>query len=139
MITVLNSQSRYKINPRRFKSILEKLARRYGLGAPEVSLSFVGRGRIRTLNRRYLKKDKPTDVLSFPLGEKAADGKHYLGDIIIAPEMARRQRRKKGFSLERELEILAVHGFLHLIGYDHSAGIEEEEAKVQKTLLMWKS
>lgn len=139
MITVLNSQSRYKINQRRFKSILEKLARRYGLGAPEVSLSFVGRGRIQTLNRRYLKKDKPTDVLSFPLGEKAADGKRYLGDIVIAPEMARRQSRDKGFSLERELEILAVHGFLHLLGYDHSAGIEEEEAKVQKTLLMWKS
>jgi probable rRNA maturation factor len=139
VITVLNSQSRYKINQRRFKSILEKLARRYGLGAPEVSLSFVGRGRIQTLNRRYLKKDKPTDVLSFPLGEKAADGKRYLGDIVIAPEMARRQSRDKGFSLERELEILAVHGFLHLLGYDHSAGIEEEEAKVQKTLLMWKS
>jgi probable rRNA maturation factor len=135
VITVLNGQSRYKINRGRLKILLEKLARRYGLKDAEVSLSFVGRGRIRTLNRRYLKKDKPTDVLSFPLGEKAADGKHYLGDIVIAPEMAWRQGRKEGFSLERELERLAVHGFLHLLGYDHAAGIEDEEARVQKTLL----
>lgn len=132
MITVANRQGRYRISLGKFKALLEKLVRRYRLKDPEISLSFVGLDRIRALNRRYLKKDKPTDVLSFPLGEKAADGRYYLGDIVIAPEKARRQCLDKGHSLEREMEILTVHGFLHLLGYDHLAGIEEEEAKVQK-------
>ncbi|HEX9901411.1 MAG TPA: rRNA maturation RNase YbeY [Acidobacteriota bacterium] len=134
MITVVNRQSRYRISLGKFKALLEKLVRRYRLKDPEISLSFVGPDRIRALNRRYLKKDKPTDVLSFPLGEKAADGRYYLGDIVIAPEKAQRQSLGKGRSLEREMEILTVHGFLHLLGYDHLAGIEEEEAKVHKTL-----
>jgi probable rRNA maturation factor len=135
MITVANCQSRYRISLGKFKALLEKLARRYGLKAPEVSLSFVGPGRIRALNKRYLKKDRPTDVLSFPLGEKAADGRYYLGDIVIAPEKARRQGRDRGHSLEREMAILTVHGFLHLLGYGHSAGMEEEETRVLKTML----
>jgi len=132
MITVANRQGRYRISLGKFKVLLEKLVRRYRLKDPEISLSFVGLDRIRALNRRYLKKDKPTDVLSFPLREKAADGRYYLGDIVIAPEKARRQSLDKGHSLEREMEILTVHGFLHLLGYGHSAGIEEEEAKVQE-------
>jgi probable rRNA maturation factor len=134
MITVVNRQSRYRISLGKFKALLEKLVRRYRLKDPEVSLSFVGTDRIRALNKRYLKKDRPTDVLSFPLGEKAADGRYYLGDIIIAPEKARRQCLDKGHGLEREMAILTVHGFLHLLGFGHSAGIEEEETAVQDWL-----
>jgi len=134
MIIITNRQSRHKVSPRRFKVLLEKLARRYRLRDPEVSLSFVGPERIRDLNRRYLKKNAPTDVLSFPLGEKAADGKYYLGDIVIAPEKAWRQSREKGHSLEQEMEILTVHGFLHLLGHDHSARMEKEEAGIYRTL-----
>jgi probable rRNA maturation factor len=77
-----------------------------------------------------MKKDKPTDVLSFPLGDKGPDGKYYLGDIVIAVPVAARQAREKGHGLDRELRVLAVHGFLHLLGYDHDAGIEEEERKL---------
>ncbi len=74
-----------------------------------------------------MRKDRPTDVLSFPLGERGADGRFYLGDIIISVPVAFRQGREKGHGLERELKLLAIHGFLHLLGYDHSAGMEEEE------------
>jgi len=95
----------------------------------------VGERAIQTLNRKFLKKNKPTDVLSFPLGEKAPDGKYYLGDIVISVPVAFRQAREKGHSLDREMRLLAIHGFLHLLGYDHFAGIEEEEQKLHRTYL----
>jgi probable rRNA maturation factor len=70
--------------------------------------------RVRSLNRRYRRKDTATDVLSFPAGEPFA-----LGDIVIAEGVARRQARAAGHSLQTELRVLALHGLLHLLGYDH--------------------
>ena len=130
MIVILNRQKRRRVRTRAFERLLAELAARYRLAAPEVSLSFVGERAIRTLNRRFMKKDRATDVLSFPLGEKGPDGRFYLGDIVIAVPVAFRQARSKGHSLDRELRLLAIHGFLHLLGFDHFAGIEEEERKL---------
>jgi probable rRNA maturation factor len=70
--------------------------------------------RVRELNRRYRRKDAATDVLSFPAHEPYA-----LGDIVIAEGVARRQARAAGHSLQTELRVLALHGLLHLLGYDH--------------------
>jgi probable rRNA maturation factor len=135
MITILNRQTKHPVRTKAFERLLGELAARYRQKDPEVSLSFVGERAIQTLNRKFMKKDKPTDVLSFPLGEKAADGKYYLGDIVIAVPVAARQAREKGSSLDRELRLLAIHGFLHLLGYDHFAGIEEEEVKLHRIYL----
>jgi len=132
MITILNRQRKHRVRIRAFERLLGDLARTYRLAESEVSLAFVGERAIRTLNRRFMKKDKPTDVLSFPLGEKGPDGKYYLGDIVIAVPVAARQAREKGHGLDRELRLLAIHGFLHLLGYDHFAGIEEEERKAHR-------
>jgi probable rRNA maturation factor len=135
MITILNRQTKHRVRIKAFERLLADLAARYRLAAPEVTLAFVGERAIRTLNRKWMKKDKPTDVLSFPLGEKAADGRFYLGDIVIAVPVAARQARAKGHGLDRELRLLAIHGFLHLVGYDHFAGLEEEERKAHRALL----
>lgn len=135
MIEIINRQKKYPIRTKAFKRLLGELSARYRLADPEVTLAFVGERAIRTLNRKFLKKDRPTDVLSFPLGEKGADGKFYLGDIVIAVPVAFRQSRTKGHSLDRELRLLAIHGFLHLLGYDHSAGIEAEEQKAHRLYL----
>jgi probable rRNA maturation factor len=91
--------------------------------ACEVSVSFVGLDEIRGLNRDYRNKDEETDVLSFPgfLGSPA------LGDIVICSEAAERQAREYGHTFERELTFLAVHGLLHLLGYDHMTPEDEEE------------
>jgi probable rRNA maturation factor len=132
MITILNRQRKSPVRTRAFERLLGDLARTHRLADPEVSLAFVGERAIRTLNRKFMKKDKPTDVLSFPLGEKGPDGKYYLGDIVIAVPVAARQARAKGHGLDRELRLLAIHGFLHLLGYDHFAGIEEEEQKAHR-------
>ncbi len=72
---------------------------------------------MRQLNRRFAGKDKGTDVLSFPdEGEPWEEDEQYVGDIVISVETAERQRRS---TLENELRVLALHGLLHLIGYDH--------------------
>jgi len=79
-----------------------------------MTVALVPDARVRALNRRYRKKDAPTDVLSFP-----ADERGQLGDVVIAAGVARRQARDAGHSLATELRVLALHGLLHLLGYDH--------------------
>jgi len=91
MIEIINRRKNDKIDPARFEKLLKKLILHYDLRRPELSLAFVGDAEIRRLNRTFRKKDKATDVLSFPLRERAADGKFYLGDIIISLPTARRQ------------------------------------------------
>jgi probable rRNA maturation factor len=101
----------------------------------EVSVTFVDNEKIREINRDYRGKDKPTDVISFAL-EEMGDGEieivgaeipPVLGDIIISVPKAREQAEEYGHSFMRELGFLAVHGFLHLLGYDHETEEEEKE------------
>ncbi|HUF22880.1 MAG TPA: rRNA maturation RNase YbeY [Vicinamibacterales bacterium] len=80
----------------------------------ELSIAIVTDARIHGLNRQYRGKDSATDVLSF-----AADTPGVLGDVVIARGVAGRQAREHGHTLQTELRILALHGLLHLIGYDH--------------------
>ncbi len=84
----------------------------------EVSVVITNDRTIRRLNRRYRGLDAATDVLSFPLSDGARDGEPF-GDILISHETARRQAREYGASLADEIARLAVHGVLHLCGYDH--------------------
>jgi len=132
MIEILNRQKKHRIDLGRFERLLKKLVRRYELNRPEIVLAFVDDPEIRELNRKFRRKDKATDVLSFPLNERGADGKFYLGDIIISVTTAAAQAQDLGHSLERELETLAVHGFIHLLGFDHGKGHEEEEDKIRE-------
>lgn len=135
MIEIINRQHKQRISQKKFKSLLKRLIEHYKLADPEVSLVLVGTRAIRTLNRRFLKKDAPTDVLSFPIGEKSADGKFYLGDIVISVPQAYKQGFSQNHGLERELEFLVIHGFLHLLGFKHRKGIEEEEKKIRALML----
>ncbi len=135
MIEIINRQRKHRIRNRTFKDLLKRLAARHGLEDPELTLVFVGLKAIRTLNRKYMNKDKPTDVLSFPLGEKGADGRFYLGDIVVSVPVAWAHSRKKGHSLERELKILTIHGFLHLVGLHHSEGIGKDEKTARREFL----
>jgi probable rRNA maturation factor len=79
-------------------------------------VAVVSDGRVRELNRRYRRRDVPTDVLSFSYGPSEHP---FLGDIVIARGVARRQARAAGHSERTELRVLALHGLLHLLGYDH--------------------
>ncbi|OFW01323.1 MAG: rRNA maturation RNase YbeY [Acidobacteria bacterium RIFCSPLOWO2_02_FULL_68_18] len=90
-----------------------------------VTVAVVPDGRVRLLNRRYRRKNRATDVLSFPASADwrwrsgSSEERGYLGDVVIAAGMARRQARAAGHSLRTEVRILALHGLLHLLGYDH--------------------
>lgn len=90
-----------------------------------VTVAIVPDTRVRLLNRQYRRKDAPTDVLSFPASAdrlrrgKPPEERGYLGDIVIAAGVARRQAADAGHSFQTELRVLALHGLLHLLGYDH--------------------
>ena len=83
-----------------------------------VSIALVGDATVRTLNRTFRGIDRATDVLSFPC-DATSDRGRFFGDIIIARGLARRQARRAGHSELTELRVLALHGLLHLLGYDH--------------------
>jgi probable rRNA maturation factor len=85
-----------------------------------VSLALVSDRSIRRLNREFAGKDAATDVLSFPAAGPRV-GIPFLGDVVVATGVARRQAREAGHSLLDEVKTLALHGLLHLLGYDHHA------------------
>ena len=96
----------------------------------EVSLAFVTDAAIRALNRQHRRTDAPTDVLSFP-----SDEPRFLGDIVIAAGVARRQARRAGHGFGVEARVLALHGLLHLLGHDHETDqgqMERLEARLRR-------
>lgn len=87
----------------------------------EMNIIFMDKPQIQELNRTYRNIDKVTDVISFPDQED-----NYIGDIFICLERAQEQAVDYGHSIEREIGFLAVHGYLHLLGYDHHTEAEEK-------------
>lgn len=123
------------------KKVLEKCFEEEGLLDSKLimTITFTTPEEIRKINKKYRKIDKATDVLSFPmfekdeLDEKIKNGdfpyEDVLGDVIISIEKVREQAEEYGHSFERELSYMLVHGFYHLMGYDH---IEEEDKKIMR-------
>ena len=119
------------------KELLERAARAaltHQRQSPDVDLSLVltDDTRLQQLNRDYLGINAPTDVLSFPASESDPEtGSPYLGDILISIPRARAQAKAAGHALESEVQLLVVHGVLHLLGHDH--------AKPKERAKMWKA
>ena len=102
----------------------------------EMSLSFVNKEEIQEINIDYRGKDVPTDVISFALNDEVEseisiigleDEINSIGDVIICVDIAKEQAEDYNHSLDREIGFLAVHGFLHLLGYDHMTPEDEKE------------
>jgi probable rRNA maturation factor len=107
------------------------------LGCPEgteLSVSIVGDRSIRIINREYLAKDRPTNVISFSLQEGECGGVNpqALGDVIISADTAAREAEEGGMAFFERLSFLLLHGILHLCGYDHERSGEEEAQKMQQ-------
>lgn len=122
------------VNESEIKEISELLTFAYGHleeeGDAEVSVSFVTNEEIQNLNRDYRNKDSVTDVISFALEEDDMniiheDAPRTLGDIVISTDRAKEQAEDYGHSYRRELLFLSLHGFLHLLGYDHMESDDE--------------
>ncbi|MDM5452814.1 rRNA maturation RNase YbeY [Peribacillus simplex] len=118
------------------ESILQFAAKKENIEKDtELSVTFVDNERIREINKEYRHKDSVTDVISFALEEMGEDEveivgvemPRILGDIIISIERTKEQAEEYGHSFDRELGFLALHGFLHLLGFDHMNEEDEKE------------
>lgn len=110
----------------RIRALVSRVAKMTGTRAEEVSILFCGDLRMRRLNRRYRGKDGSTDVLAFPA--EASPAAALLGDIVVSVPWANRQARRRGETAASETDRLVVHGFLHLLGYDHETDDGEMDA-----------
>ena len=97
-----------------------------------LSIAFVSPAEIQVMNKKYRKKDKPTDVLSF---EKVSEFKDECSEIIICPEVVREKSKESTLSLKKELAKVLIHGLLHALGYDHERSENDEKLMEEKEAL----
>jgi probable rRNA maturation factor len=154
-VVLLNQQRRRRIPAARLRRVIQDAARALRVSG-EVALVLTGDAPVRRLNARYRHQDKATDVLSFPGpgGGRFAPGVKKrrsrihsgdsesrdvgLGDIVISLDRAARNAPRFGRTLSQELEILTLHGFLHVLGYDHETDdgtMDRLESRLRKRLL----
>ena len=133
-LQIENSQKIIKIDKRKIRSTVLKILKILDCADKEISLSFVDDANIQILNKQYLGKDKPTNVISFSLqeGEYGNINPHMLGDIIISVESAQRDAFYGKLTIEQEFDFLIIHGILHLLGYNHVNTTKQEINKMQQ-------
>jgi probable rRNA maturation factor len=144
---ILNRQRAVRVVPAALGRFLGRVRRELKLKGKEVTVCLVSDREMTNLNRRFRGKPGPTDVLSFPAQEAPAQRRNgsnsgsldlrtslprHLGDVAIAPAVARRNARRIGRTLDDELRILILHGVLHLLGYDHETDGGEMERFEQR-------
>jgi probable rRNA maturation factor len=127
------------VDGRALVATAKKLLAAVDEGESSLSLTVVDDAAIRELNRDHRGKDKPTDVLSFPMFE-SGDASHagverMLGDVVISVETARRQAADYDAPVQRELYRLLIHGILHVLGHDHEEAAERAEMEAQERRL----
>jgi len=132
----INNESGVSVDERAIGSVARHVLDSLGINPlAELSILVVDEAAMSTLHKQWLDLDGPTDVMAFPMDEMdgarrpdAVDpGPTLLGDVVLCPAFARDQARKAGHSLLDELQLLTVHGVLHLLGYDHAEPDEERE------------
>jgi len=138
-VTILNNQKKVRLALRPLEQFSERARRALRLKPQSAAFAFVTDAEIARLNKTYRKENKPTDVLSFPAqpSAKRLNRNKFLGDIAIAPAVARRYARKNGRSLQTEICALILHGLLHLLGYDHETDrgqMDRVEHKLRRKL-----
>ncbi|MBI3405896.1 MAG: rRNA maturation RNase YbeY [Acidobacteria bacterium] len=144
---IQNRQREVRVRLISCKQFLARAKKSLGLEKIEIGICFVSRSQIARWNRAYRRKNKPTDVLSFPPKTKKSVRRSihsthkqevpFLGDIAISPAVAKRNASTSGRSFQDELHILILHGLLHLMGYDHEKDTGEMnrlEAKLRARL-----
>lgn len=123
-VTVTNRQRRLKLRIGEIERLTNWVLRQEGVRAAEVGFFFLNNERIQTLNRRYLGRDYPTDVLAFPQNEGRSAKLHlwFLGDVVMSTQKIKEQARRFQQSVEDEFSLCLIHGVLHLLGYRDRPG-----------------
>jgi len=134
-ILLNNRQKKHPVTAKRIKTAAVAILS--ALGCPddtELSVSIVGDRSIRIINRDYLGRDRPTNVISFPLQEGDCSGinPNALGDVVISADTAAREAEDGGIDFFERLAFLLLHGILHLCGYDHERSGEAAAKKMER-------
>ena len=134
-IAIQNRQKQLSVDLGRVRRSLKRLLKELGCKDSEVSLLLVDDDQIREINKNYLQRDRPTNVISFAMMEGAFGDIHpeILGDIILSVETAARDAIACDIDFMDEVEFLLIHGLLHLLGYNHE-NVESREAEKMKKL-----
>lgn len=130
-VLLLNRQRTTRANWEPVRHFLRRLSAE--LAASGFSVCLLSDRGIRRYNQQFRGVDRPTDVLSFPVGGPRTGQRKYLGDILISVETARDNAQRLGLRLEEELQVLALHGVLHLLGYDH----ERDQGEMARLERRW--
>lgn len=140
-ILLQNNQDQYPVDSSRFRSQIAQVLENLEETECELSLLLTDDAEIRRLNKTYRSLDQATDVLSFPQDEEAVNekGKTLLGDVVISVETAARQAEEHHLSFNEELILLAIHGILHLLGYDHERSPQDARVMKDKTRMIFES
>ena len=131
----INNQTKYSVDKKLFSTVAKKVLIGENRVTQTLSLAFVDKAEIKKLNRKFRKKDKPTDVLSFDLKGPFGVAEcmdNFLGEIIICPTVVKENAKKYKVSVKSEMLKVFVHGILHLCGYDHEKSKKEEELMEKK-------
>jgi probable rRNA maturation factor len=138
-VSVTNRQSRIPVPTAGVRRAAKKILSALGYESYDLSIVLVEDEEITRLNRRYFRRNRPTNVISFPMamsgGAPSAVQTRVLGDVVISAETASRQAEEAGRRREEEILFLLIHGILHLVGYDHEGTGEaqgEMEAKEEQ-------
>jgi len=145
---ILNRQRAVLAARRPLEVFLRKVKQELGLGEANLTVCLVSDAQIARMNETFRRKTGPTDVLSFPAvtrrkpvrlrrGSRTVEADANLGDIAISPATAQRYAKKNGRKLSSELQVLILHGVLHLLGYDHETDrgeMDRIERKLRKRL-----
>ena len=140
---ILNRQRRIRLPLKRLQNFLVRAQRAVRLPADAFTVCFVTDAEIARWNRAYRGKNRPTDVLSFPVDRRKSalraaakpisrSRQSYIGDVAIAPAVAQRNAHRFGRTFEDEMRILILHGILHLMGYDHETDAGQMERREQR-------
>jgi probable rRNA maturation factor len=145
---IVNRQRAARLARPPLESFLRRVKNELGLEEAGLTVCLVSDAEIARMNETFRKKKGPTDVLSFPMmarrrparlrrGSRTVRAGEYLGDIAISPATAQRYAKKNGRKLSSELQVLILHGVLHLLGYDHETDrgkMDRIEQKLRKRL-----
>jgi probable rRNA maturation factor len=133
-ILIANQQKSIKIDRRKIRLAMTRLMKETDCANKEISITFVDDAIIQSINKQYLKRDKPTNVISFPMqeGECAGINADVLGDIVISAQTVARDALEGDLTLEEGIIFLLIHGFLHLTGYNHENTSRANASRMRK-------
>lgn len=125
----INNLTNFAVDKKFFLGVAKKVLKGENKGTENVSIAFVSPEEIRQLNKKYRRKDKPTDVLSFA---RVSDFAHESAEVVICPFVVRQMDDDSALSLKKKLARALIHGLLHVLGYDHELSPKHEEAMFAK-------